>query len=301
MLKRGDSTKFTKKSAVFLVVFIVVLLSAYFILKDALSNGSEQRILGMYTLDLEISQAQIRENNSLVVMVKRNLGKGEFVGINFKIDDGKNTEIIRTNDTLEELESRIFLLNLALANASKVKKISIEPIFILISKGEILGGTKDKFVFGSSDSEFSGCLVYCFSDDECGDDGCGGQCGGGCTKEGYICLNRKCILSLETKCSRTNVTVKKVSNVGANYSVVISRQKGEEEMGGVKLIFSDETGHYTLVIDVKGNIISHENVTNSISILREKLRNPKRVQPIVYFIDESGVEEFCKPSPQFSF
>jgi hypothetical protein len=301
MLKRGDSTRFTKKSAVFLVVFLVLLITGYFIVKERVVNGSEEGILGKYTLDLEISHAQIRENNSLVVMVKRNLGRGEFVGINFRIYDGNNTEVIRTNYTLEQLESKIFLLNLALVNASKVKKISIDPVFRLSSKEEVLGNIKDRFVFGSSDLEFSGCLVYCPSYAECGDDGCGAECGGGCTQEGYICLNSKCILSLETKCSRTNVTVKKVNNTGTNFSVVLSRHKGEEEIGGVKLIFSDETGFYTFIISVEENMTSHKDVTEYITILNEQLRSPKRVQPIVYFIDESGVEQFCKPSIQFSF
>ncbi len=310
MLKRGSKKGFSKTAAILIFVFVILLVVAFIVIKEVVIDENEQNTLGKYTLDLELSQVQIKDNNSLLILVKRNIGKGEFIGMKFIMDDGKHTETILVNETLEELGSKIFLFSLNITNASKMKKVSLSPVFefeikerkignIQIKKGD-LGNMGDEYIFGSSGT--TSCIIYCPSGAECGDDGCGGQCAGGCTREGYICFNSKCIPSLETKCGRTIVNINQVSNVTTNYSVVLSRLgSGEDQMGGVKLVFTNESGFSSFVIDVEGNLVPSEQVTKYVLILEEHLENPKNVQTIVYFINEDGMEEVCRPSSKFSF
>jgi hypothetical protein len=283
-----------------MIVLIVLIIVAYFVVKNVVLKGSEERTLGKYTLDLKISQVQIIENNSLLVMIKRNQGKGDFVGIDFIVEDGKDKEIIRTNDSLEELESRVILLNLHTINVSKAKTISIDPIFKLKSKKEVSGNIEDKYTFGSSEDS-SGCIIYCPAEYQCGDNGCNGECAGGCTEQGHTCIAHKCIADLETKCLETNITVKEVSNIGTNFSVTLLREGGDEEVRGVKLLFSDEIESSNFVVDTEGNIAPSESVIKYITILEEYLKNPKKVRTLVYFMDDSGIEQLCERSDPFLF
>ena len=301
MFNRGDSRGLSKVGAIILIILLVLILAAFFFVKNVVLKGSEERTLGKYTLDLKISQVQVIENNSLLVMIKRNQGKGEFVGIDFIVEDGKNKEVIRTNDSLQELESRVILLNLHVVNISKAKKISIDPVFKLESKKEVAGNVEDEYTFGSSEPESSGCIPYCPPGAQCGDNGCRGECAGGCTKQGYSCLDHKCIANLETKCLETNITVKEVSHVGTNFSITLSRQGGEENISGVKLLFTDETESSNFVIDIEGDITPSEEVTKYVTIMEEHLKNPKKVRTLVYFIDNSGLEQLCELSDQFLF
>jgi len=295
-MKRGLS----RVGSIILIILIVLILAAYFVVKNVVLKGSEERTLGKYTLNLEISQVQIIENNSLLVMIKRNQGKGKFVGIDFTIEDGKDKEVIRTNDSLEELESRVVLLNLRVINVSKAKKISIEPVFKLESKKEVSGNIEDEYTFGSSEDS-SGCIIYCPAEYQCGDDGCKGECAGGCTEQGHTCIDHKCIADLETKCLETNITINEISNIGTNFSVTLSRNGGGEEIGGVKLLFADEIESSNFVADIEGNIAPSESVIKYITILEEHLENPKKVRTMVYFVDDSGIEQLCERSDSFSF
>jgi hypothetical protein len=297
---KENSKGLSRVGAIILIVLIVLILSAYFVVKDVVLKGSEERTLGKYTLDLKISQVQILENNSLLVMIKRNQGKGQFVGIDFTVEDGKDKEVIRTNDSLQELESRVILLNLHIINVSNAKKISIEPVFKLESKKEVSGNIEDEYTFGSSEDS-SGCIVYCPAQYQCGDDGCKGECAGGCTEQGHTCIDHKCIADLETKCLETNITVNEVSNIGTNFSVTLSRNGGDEEIKGVKLLFTNELESSNFVTDLEGNIAPSESIIKYITILEEHLENPKKVRTMVYFTDDSGIEQLCESSDNFSF
>ncbi len=310
MSKRGSKEGFSKTSAIFMFAFVLLLVIAFIVIKNVVVKGNEQSALGKYTLDLEISQVQIRDNNSLLVIVKRNVGKGDFIGMQFVMDDGKHTETILINETLEELGTKTFLFKMNSTNVSRMKKVSLTPVFefeikegkignIQIKKGD-LDNMGDEFVFGASGT--ISCISYCPSGAECGDDGCGKQCAGGCTQEGYTCINSKCIPTLETKCGRTIVSIKGVSSISNNFSVMLSRSgSGEDVMGGVKLVFTNESGSSNFVIDMEGDISNFQEVVKYVLISEDYLRNPKNVQTIVYFVDSNGIEEVCRPSTKFSF
>ena len=304
MLKRGRRGKISrlKITVIILVVFILIILIAPAIIKKTFLVGAENRILGKYNLNMEISAVQVRENNSLLVRVDRGIGKAEFVGINFIVEDDDNKETVRFNESLNELEYKLFLLNLQTVNVSDAKKISIDPVFMVGSREESSRNIEDKYIFGSSDLKYLDCMPYCPAGVECGDDGCGGECSGGCINDSYICnIHSKCVLSLETKCSLTKITVFDVSHVGTNFSVLFSRYGGVDDIGGVKLVFTNATGNSTFVGDVEGNFADSELVTEYVTILEEYLEKPRKLQTIVYYVNESGMEEICKPSKKFYF
>lgn len=303
MLKKvkGDNRGISKITLFILVLLIILILVAYFVVKNIVLKGSGERSIGKFTLDLKITQVQIIQNNSLNVVVKRNKGLGEFTGINFIVDDGKTKESIQTNVSMEELESRDFILHLRYVNASEVKKVSIDAIFNSESEKEFGQNIKDVYIVDSSESNSIVCKPSCPSGAQCGSDGCGRECGGGCIQEGYICLDSKCIATLETKCLGTSILVTQVSNITTNFTINLFRSRGEDEIGGIKLAFANENSSSNFVVDEIGNIASLENVTKYATIPEDYLVNPEKVRIIVYFMDENGAPQFCDPSGQITF
>lgn len=298
MEKRGDSRGLSKIVTIFMIVFIVFLIVIFFVIKDVVLKGSEDRTLGRYTLDLKISEAQVRANNSLLVVVKRNAGAGQFVGLNFIINNGSKKEQIAVNGSLDELGSKLFLLKLNLINVSKAKIVSLQPIFQYKSKKLSVGNIEDEYTLGSSGLS---CIPYCVDGAQCGDNGCGGQCAGGCKQDGYICENITCIPDLETKCFGTIIKIWQVNHTDDNFTVTLSRQEGGEKMGGIKLVFTNNTEPFGFVADIPGNMTLYENITDGVTILDEYLTNPKNVQTVVYFLNDSGLEDFCTVSHKFLF
>jgi hypothetical protein len=301
MLKREDLRGISKITLIILILLIVLILVAFFVVKNIILKGSGERALGKFTLDLKISQVQIIQNNSLNVLVKRNKGAGEFTGINFIVDDGKNTERIQTNASLEELESRSFILPLLQINSSDVKKVSIDIVFKYESEKDFGQNIKDEYFMNFSDSNSISCIPYCPAGAQCGDNGCKGECASGCTQNGYVCSNYKCFATLATKCSQANITVTGVTNVETNFSVTLSRQGGEDDLGGVIFAFTNESGSPNYVTDIPGNIIPSSTATRYVTISEDHLENPSKVRIIVYFLDENKAQQFCQPSPQLLF
>lgn len=301
MLKRGNSKGLSRAATIFLVVFVVLLATAFFVVKNLVSKEGQIKTFGKYTLDLRITHVQIAPNNSLIVIVKRNIGRGNFIGIDFVLEDGEIKETIRTNVSLEELESQTFVLNFLEANVSKANKISIGPVFALKTREEIFGGIKDEYIFGSQDTEVLICIIYCPPEAECGNDGCGGVCGGGCPSKDFICLEYKCLPTLKAKCADAKIRVENVSNISTNFSIVFSREEGVYDIGGIKMVFMDEIETSNFITNLQENIAPFENVTKYITIPGMYLENPEKLQIIVYFLDESGNRQFCQSSEQFFF
>jgi hypothetical protein len=183
--KKGLSTIVATLLIILLVLVAVGII--WVVLKNVIQDGAEQVSLGKMTLNLEILQIQKINDSALNVKVKRNAGDGEFVGINFIIDDGENTEVVKTNISLRELEAKSFRLHLLAINASKVKKISIVPIFKLESGKEVNGDIQDEYTLYTIETT---CTPSC-SGKQCGSNGCGGICGKCLT--GYVCNEITCV------------------------------------------------------------------------------------------------------------
>ena len=100
----GSSTKGLSDVVTTLVIILISLVAigvVWVVIQNVIQKGSEQVELGQFTLDLQIKSVQVEDEGVTVVVVKRNPGEGEFVGMNFIFFDGQNSETIRENTTLE--------------------------------------------------------------------------------------------------------------------------------------------------------------------------------------------------------
>src|SRR3989344_5227029 len=141
--KRGLSGIVTTLIIILLVLVAVGVI--WVVVKNLVQKGSEQVELGQFALDLQIKSAQVEDGNVTVVVVKRNPGEGEFVGMNFVFSDGQNSETIRQNISLQELEEKSFTFTLTKINTSNLKTVSVAPIYQLSSGKETVGNTVATF------------------------------------------------------------------------------------------------------------------------------------------------------------
>jgi hypothetical protein len=168
--KRGLST--IVATLLIILLTLVAVGIVWVVVRNVIIANSEQISLGKLTLDLKMEGIQI-SGNDVGITVKRNAGKGEFVGLNFIVEDGVNSEIFTENVSMNELEVRTFNFTLTKINPKDITKIELVPIFRLKSGKEIAGDVKDTWKIGSGVSQ---CTPNCFGK-VCGSNGCLGSCG----------------------------------------------------------------------------------------------------------------------------
>jgi hypothetical protein len=111
-------------------------------------------------------------------------------------------------------------------------------------------------------------------------------------------------VTLDSKCLSANVVATKVTNVTNVYSVTLSRQGGTDELGGVKLVFTNEDGTTSSVVDVPGTtypLAALSTITVPATVNTTIVPNPSRVNVFVYFLDSSGNPQLCKTATQLTF
>jgi flagellin-like protein len=145
MLKRRNKKALSEIVATLITILLVIVAMGivWVVVRDVIQKNSEQISLGKLTLDLQIERVQSNET-STAVKVKRNVGEGNITGIKFIFDDGKNTEIIEREGSLNELQEITYHFTLKNVNGSNLKKVSIAPVFQLESGQEVTGDVKDK-------------------------------------------------------------------------------------------------------------------------------------------------------------
>lgn len=144
MKKRGLSDVVTTLIIVLLVLVAIGII--WVVVKNVIQKGSEQIEIGQFSLDLQIKSVNVQGDDVTIgVDVKRNPGQGNFVGMNFVFSDGQNSETIRQNITLQELEEKSFTFTLTKINVISLKTVSIAPIYKLDSGKESTGNVLDNF------------------------------------------------------------------------------------------------------------------------------------------------------------
>ena len=101
-------------------------------------------------------------------------------------------------------------------------------------------------------------------------------------------------INLGAKCLDVNLKVTQLSCAGLNNAtcdVSLTRNAGGDEMGGVKVIFTNSTGTQSYIHDVPGNIAPLE--TKTVSAVPTGIANANKAEPVVYFLDASGNEQIC--------
>ena len=150
MLKKRLLTNQKGLSAIVstLIIILLVLVAVgiiWVVVRGIVQEGAEGIELGKLTLDLEIKAAQIENGDVTLVVVRRNPGEGNYIGMNFIFSDGTNSEIIREDTVLQELEEQTFTFTLTEISTYDLETISVAPIFELSSGKESVGNIADDF------------------------------------------------------------------------------------------------------------------------------------------------------------
>ncbi len=115
-----------------LIIILLVIVSAGIVwvaIRNIISEGAEGIELGSFFLDLQIQKVNV-ERDQIKVTVKRGGGDGEteISVIAFIISDGENSQTIKKETTLKELETQKFTISSSeFADIAFVKEISIAP------------------------------------------------------------------------------------------------------------------------------------------------------------------------------
>jgi hypothetical protein len=99
-----------------------------------------------------------------------------------------------------------------------------------------------------------------------------------------------------TKCLANTVEATRLITVGTGiYDVVVERVSGNENLGGVRLIFTNATGDSNYVHTEAGDIAQLS--TKKIEAIDTGIANVNKVEVHSYFVDESGGETTCETGP----
>ena len=124
MLKRSDFRGLSTIVAT-LIIILLVLVSIgilWVVVRNVIIKNSEMVDLGSLTLDLSIEKVQI-SGSDVGVTIRRNSGKGEFVGISFVVEDSQNSEVFDEEVSMKELEVKTFTFTLETINPEDIQKI----------------------------------------------------------------------------------------------------------------------------------------------------------------------------------
>jgi hypothetical protein len=113
-------------------------------------------------------------------------------------------------------------------------------------------------------------------------------------------------MAIDAKCIQANVVATNiVTNLPSvthnNYSVTLSRQSGNEEIGGVELVFTDAAGTSSSIQTAAGDIPSLGTSVRTVLVPIADLAAPSTVNVVVYFVDSAGEKQYCPTQNPFNF
>lgn len=175
--KRSISTVAT--ILLIILLSIVAIIVVWVVIKDNASRGEEDISITEITPNLQIQKVFIEED-TLYIIVHRNSGEGNLLGINFVISDGNNSVVVRKNTNLSQLENETFIFSISneLSILEEIKTITIAPIYETSYGKSTTGNVSDSFYTTDNEGEYipTNCTINC-TNKNCGSDGCGGICG----------------------------------------------------------------------------------------------------------------------------
>ena len=107
-------------------------------------------------------------------------------------------------------------------------------------------------------------------------------------------------IDLGAKCLNTEVIATKVlCNETGTCNVTYTRKSGDDEIGGIKILFTNDLGEQNHQEDISGNI-------NTLNVKTEKnintgIINCSKVNIAVYYLDASGNEQLCSGTSEYNF
>lgn len=146
--RRGISNIIATLLLILLTIAILSIL--WVIVRNIASSAGEGISLGGLTLDLKIQSAGVGQGN-ISVLVQRQAGAGNLVGINFVAYDGEIYEATKQNATLNVYEGKNFVLVLDEINLSAIKTVSVASVYLSSSGAEQIGRITDTYTFSEED------------------------------------------------------------------------------------------------------------------------------------------------------
>lgn len=105
-------------------------------------------------------------------------------------------------------------------------------------------------------------------------------------------------LEIGAKCLEIDVTATALFNTSAmDYNVTFTRTASGDEIGGLKVVFSNAASETSGIIDLPGNIAPLSTVTRSVN---GSISDANKVEFTPYFVDENGDEKLCSKTNSFS-
>ena len=107
-------------------------------------------------------------------------------------------------------------------------------------------------------------------------------------------------IGLGAKCLNTEVVATKVlCTETGTCNVTYTRKSGDDEIGGIKLLFTNDLGEKNFPYEINGSmntldVKTKKNINTGIS-------NCSKVNIAVYYLDASGDKQLCSEGPAFKF
>jgi hypothetical protein len=204
-----------KASIIILLVFVSIII-LWVVLRALIKTDSQNSLVGKFSSDLEISQVKMVNYEDVNVGLKRTSYREDIESVDFVVYDREDNEISRQRTSMTDLEDMDFQVVLSVQNTSRIKKISVVPLYVSDSGEKVAGYTEDVYKIPKSDVQIfepppedntgyaDEAVVYCSSASQCKDNNpCTiGACSGGLCSYPLIPGCKFC--SLDIDCNDNN-------------------------------------------------------------------------------------------------
>ena len=114
-----------------ILLVIVAVGIVWVVIRNIISEGTEEIELGKFTFDLSIKSAYV-EGINVKVGVRRNPGGGDLTGVKFIFLNSTQSISLDRKIPLSELQEKLFSFNSSeVGNINYVQEVSIETIYKL--------------------------------------------------------------------------------------------------------------------------------------------------------------------------
>lgn len=234
----SENYKGMKKGLSTIVITLIITLLAlvaigivWVVIRNLLANSSNEIGFEQFTTKLDIVNAY-EQSGSVNVIVKRTVGEGSLIKIKFVLTGEENSEVITESTSLQELESKNFIIVPSDISAKNVSMVSVAPVIRLPDGTERLLDITDTYYLihlegnqttpqnetepetGECSPSCSGSTPYCVTG-ECVACRSSVDCTGTDTCTNGVCVSDHCIPQSDTETCGSWVCGTRVNNCGA--------------------------------------------------------------------------------------
>jgi hypothetical protein len=169
-----------KASLIILLIFVSIII-LWVVLRALIKTDSQNSLVGKFSSDLEISQVKMVNYEDVNVGLKRTSYREDIESVDFIVYDREDNEISRQRTSMTDLEEMDYQFVLSVQNTSRIKKISVVPLYVSDSGEKVAGYTEDVYKIPRSDVQIfepppedntgyaEEAVVYCSSASQCKD------------------------------------------------------------------------------------------------------------------------------------